>query len=84
MLSKSYANYFPSSLFQQQQQFPWPNQQPGLMGPPPPSATAATTTAGGPEVFHRDLPPASDEDIELIAHDPYKSINIDNHPREIR
>merc|ERR1719412_869919 len=34
--------------------------------------------------FNRDLPLANDEDLELIAHDPKKTISIDNHPREIR
>ena len=34
--------------------------------------------------FNRDLPLAHEEDLELMAHDPYKSISIDNHPREIR
>ena len=38
----------------------------------------------GPVHFNRDLPLAHEEDLELMAHDPYKSISIDNHPREIR
>lgn len=34
--------------------------------------------------LRRDLPPASEEDLELLRHDPAKTISIDNLPRDIR
>ena len=72
-------------------------QQPRPQGPPGPMGPFGFMGGGGPggmmqrpqgpptaAHFNRDLPLANEEDLELIAHDPKKTISIDNHPREIR
>ena len=72
---------------QQQQGPPGPGPGPmpfGFMGGPEAGGGMMPPPQGGPVHFNRDLPLAHEEDLELIAHDPYKSIQIDNHPREIR
>ncbi len=76
-----------------------PPVRPGMMPPPPhfdprmglPPGAAAGGFPMGPPPPHmgrpdlrRDLPPADGEDLELLRHDPFKTISIDNHPRDIR
>ena len=45
----------------------------GMMGPPGPPGPPQPGPHP-PAHFNRDLPLAHEEDLELIAHDPYKSI----------
>lgn len=52
--------------------------------PPPKYSKLTWDSPLRPDIFSRDLPLANPEDLELIAHDPAKSIPIDNMQREIR
>ena len=49
----------------------------------PPQLPHQPNPMGGPDL-RRDLPLANEEDLELLRHDPAKTINIDNQPRDIR
>ena len=46
----------------------------GMMGPPGPPGPPQQGGPHPPAHFNRDLPLAHEEDLELIAHAPYKSI----------
>ncbi len=59
-------------------------------GPMPPQGgfsmhgPSSRSPFGPPDLRIRDLPQANEEELEAIRRDPFKTINIDNQPREIR